>query len=101
MPWLAYPLAMLGLAAVPALAAIYFLRSRFRRRPVSSLMLWRQAPVGDSAARSRAYLVLAGTVGLTGLCLIGATARLWFGHLWPHRRRPHGYHLQQGADDGD
>ena len=40
-PFLTYPLAMLALAAVPALAAIYLLRNRFRRRPVSSLVLWR------------------------------------------------------------
>ncbi len=40
-PFLTYPLAMLALAAVPALAAIYILRNRFRRRQVSSLLLWR------------------------------------------------------------
>jgi hypothetical protein len=34
------PLAFVGLAAVPAVLAIYFLRRRFRRYPVSSLMLW-------------------------------------------------------------
>jgi hypothetical protein len=37
---LALPWALLGLAAIPALAAIYFLRSRSRRVPVSSHMLW-------------------------------------------------------------
>jgi Aerotolerance regulator N-terminal len=40
-PFLAYPLALIALASVPALAAIYILRNRFRRRPVSSLVLWR------------------------------------------------------------
>jgi hypothetical protein len=40
-PFLTYPLALLGLAALPALAAIYILRNRFRRRQVSSLVLWR------------------------------------------------------------
>jgi hypothetical protein len=39
-PFLTYPLALIGLAALPALAAIYILRNRFRRRQVSSLMLW-------------------------------------------------------------
>jgi hypothetical protein len=39
-PFLATPWALLGLLALPALAAIYLLRSRFRRVPVSSLMLW-------------------------------------------------------------
>jgi hypothetical protein len=37
---LTYPLALLALAALPALAAIYILRHKFRRRQVSSLMLW-------------------------------------------------------------
>jgi hypothetical protein len=40
-PFLTYPLALIALAAVPALAAIYILRNRYRRRPVSSLILWR------------------------------------------------------------
>lgn len=35
-----YPLALIALATVPALAAIYILRNRFRRRQVSSLVLW-------------------------------------------------------------
>ena len=40
-PFLTYPLALLALATVPALAAIYILRNRFKRRQVSSLLLWR------------------------------------------------------------
>jgi hypothetical protein len=40
-PLLTYPLALIALASLPALAAIYILRNRFRRRPVSSLVLWR------------------------------------------------------------
>ena len=40
-PFLTYPLALIALASLPALAAIYILRNRFRRRQVSSLMLWR------------------------------------------------------------
>jgi hypothetical protein len=40
MPYLSYPLALYGLLALPALAAIYLLRNRYRRQPVSSLMLW-------------------------------------------------------------
>ena len=40
MPLLTYPLALIAMAALPALAAIYFWRSRFRRRQVSSLMFW-------------------------------------------------------------
>lgn len=40
-PFLTYPLALIALATVPALATIYILRNRFRRRQVSSLLLWR------------------------------------------------------------
>jgi aerotolerance regulator-like protein/VWA domain-containing protein len=40
-PFLTYPLALIALATLPALAAIYILRNRFRRRQVSSLVLWR------------------------------------------------------------
>jgi hypothetical protein len=40
-PFLTYPLALIALATLPALAAIYILRNRFRRRQVSSLLLWR------------------------------------------------------------
>jgi hypothetical protein len=50
-PFLTYPLALVALAAVPALAAIYLLRNRFRRRLVSSLVLWRfhvQAKAGGA-----------------------------------------------------
>jgi hypothetical protein len=39
-PFLTYPLALIALASLPALAAIYILRNRFRRRTVSSLVLW-------------------------------------------------------------
>jgi hypothetical protein len=39
-PVFTYPLAFFGFLAVPALVAIYLLRNRFRRHPVSSLMLW-------------------------------------------------------------
>jgi len=40
-PFLTYPLALIALTTLPALAAIYILRNRFRRRQVSSLVLWR------------------------------------------------------------
>jgi hypothetical protein len=40
MPFFAGPWFLLGLAALPALAGVYWLRNRFRRRTVSSLMLW-------------------------------------------------------------
>src|SRR5215469_16318268 len=40
-PLLTYPLALIAMASLPALAAIYILRNRFRRKQVSSLVLWR------------------------------------------------------------
>src|SRR5207237_8418944 len=40
LPVFVTPWALAGLLALPALAAIYYLRTRFRRQPVSSLMLW-------------------------------------------------------------
>ncbi len=40
MPILSFPLALIALTALPALGAIYWLRSRSRRRVVSSLMFW-------------------------------------------------------------
>jgi hypothetical protein len=39
-PVFIYPLALFGLLGVPALLAVYLLRNRYRRVPVSSLMLW-------------------------------------------------------------
>jgi hypothetical protein len=53
-PIFLYPLAFLGLVSVPALVAIYLLRNRFRRHPVSSLMLWvdaREARSGGTRIR--------------------------------------------------
>lgn len=40
MPFLTYPLALLGLATVPGLVAIYLLHRRFERREVTALFLW-------------------------------------------------------------
>src|SRR5262245_19395663 len=43
MPVFLFPLAFIGLMAVPALVAIYWLRSRAREHRVSSLLLWLNA----------------------------------------------------------
>jgi len=51
LPILTTPLALIGLATVPALVAIYILRNRSRIQPVSSLLLWvdpRVAPDGGT-----------------------------------------------------
>src|SRR6516162_3599829 len=54
LPLLTYPLALIGLSAIPLLVAIYLLRNRFRRQQVSSLMLWvdaREARAGGTRLR--------------------------------------------------
>jgi hypothetical protein len=54
LPIFLYPLALVGLVGVPLLVGIYLLRNRFRRQPVSSLMLWldpREAREGGSRIR--------------------------------------------------
>lgn len=54
LPLFTYPLALIGLAGVPLLVGIYLLRNRFRRQPVSSLMLWldaREARQGGTRIR--------------------------------------------------
>jgi hypothetical protein len=53
-PLFLYPLAFIAFASLPALVAIYLLRNRFRRRTVSSLMLWidaREARAGGTRLR--------------------------------------------------
>ena len=40
MPFFTYPLAWIAAITLPALAAIYFLRHRFRKQSVSTLLLW-------------------------------------------------------------
>lgn len=41
MPVMLHPWSLLGLAAVPALVAIYFLYNRLKKKPVSAVFLWR------------------------------------------------------------
>jgi len=55
-PLLALPLALIGLVALPALAAIYVLRTRYRRRAVSSLMLWQAAAQATGGGRKASRL---------------------------------------------
>ena len=40
MPFFTYPLAWIAAITLPALIAIYFLRHRFRKQSVSTLLLW-------------------------------------------------------------
>ena len=89
LPFLAYPLALLALASLPTLAAIYFLRNRFRRRQVSSLVLWRfhvQAKEGGAKVH-RPHLPLIFFLELLALALLVIAAA---GPQWklPQSTRP-------------
>ena len=88
-PFLTYPLALIALATVPALAAIYILRNRFRRRQVSSLLLWRfqvQSKAGGAKVH-RLQLPLIFFLELLALLLLVAAAT---GPHWklPQSQRP-------------
>ncbi len=88
-PIFIYPLALLALASLPVLAAIYIFRSRFRRRPVSSLMLWRfriQPRLGGSR-RHRLQLPLIFFLELIVLVLL-VTASAGPQLKLPHHGRP-------------
>lgn len=81
MPFLTYPLALIALASLPALAAIYLLRNRFRRRQVSSLVLWRfqvQSKAGGAKIQ-RLHLPLLFFLELLALLLlvVAATGPQW------------------------
>ncbi len=88
-PFLTYPLAMLALATVPALAAIYILRNRYRRKQVSSLLLWRfqvQSKAGGAKVH-RLQLPLIFFLELLALLLlvVAATGPHW---QLPQSQRP-------------
>jgi len=81
MPFLTYPLALLAAAALPALAAIYILRNRYRRREVSSLMLWQFAVLSreGGAKVNKLQLPLVFFLELLALALLvtAATGPRW------------------------
>src|SRR5580693_9220680 len=88
-PFLTYPLALVALATIPALAAIYILRNRFRRRQVSSLVLWRfqvQSKAGGAKIH-RMQLPLLFFLELLALTLlvVAATGPHW---KLPQSQRP-------------
>jgi hypothetical protein len=66
------PWAFLGLAALPALAAIYLLRSRSQRRPVSSLLLWSEftRPHAGGRVLKRLHLPLLLAIELLAIALL-------------------------------
>ncbi len=75
-PAFATPLALIGLASLPALAAIYFLHARSRLYPVSSLLLWSDARVAPDGGRrvDRVRLPLAFWLELLLLTLLAVAA---------------------------
>lgn len=81
MPFLTYPLALMAAAAIPALAAIYILRNRYRRRTVSSLMLWEFAVLSreGGAKVNKLQLPLVFFLELIALALLvtAATGPRW------------------------
>ncbi|MBN1675725.1 MAG: BatA domain-containing protein [Kiritimatiellae bacterium] len=80
-PFLTYPLALAGLISLPVLAGIYFLRNRFRRWPVSSLMLWsfatRAKEGGRRLARIQVPLIFLLELLVLVLLTIGAVDPRW------------------------
>jgi hypothetical protein len=88
-PFFAYPLALVALAALPVLAGIYLFRHRFRRRTVSSLLLWRfQAQSREGGVKvQRLQLPLLFFLELLALLLLAVAAS---GPQWkqPHAGRP-------------
>ena len=54
----AFPYALLGSIAIAGLVATYLYRSRFRKKPVSSLMLWRQTALPNEGGIRRDRLRL-------------------------------------------
>lgn len=71
------PLALIGLAAVPVLLAVYLLRNRVKRRKVSSLMLWtertRMTPGGARLQRNRLPLLFFLELLILLLLILSAT----------------------------
>ncbi len=89
MPLFTFPLALLALATLPALTAIYILRNRYRRRQVSSIMLWRfrvQSKEGGVKLH-RLQLPLLFFLELLALALLVTAAASPYWKL-PHSARP-------------
>lgn len=56
MPVLGLPLLLVGLAALPMVAGIYWLRTRYRRQDVSSLFLWQTVIEAQGGGRKKSRL---------------------------------------------
>lgn len=56
MPVLGLPILLVGLAALPMLAGIYWLRTRYRRQDVSALFLWQSAVQAQGGGRKKSRM---------------------------------------------
>ncbi len=79
-----FPYALAGLAMVAGLVAVYLFRARYRRRPVSSLMLWRQTQRPRQGGGRRDRLRLPPLFYLETAAILA----LLLAALNPHVRRP-------------
>lgn len=81
LPFLTYPLALIGLVTLPTLAAIYLLRNRFRKKTVSSLMLWhlqeRSKEGGVKVQRMQLPLIFFLELLILALLVTAATGPRW------------------------
>ena len=89
MPAFTYPLAWFAALTLPALVAIYFLRHRFRRQQVSSLLLWqlhRESREGGRRVEKPQWpLVFFLELLILALLVLAATGPRW---QVPHTTRP-------------
>jgi hypothetical protein len=106
MSGLAAPLALIGLISVPLLLAIYLLRQRSRRQPVSSLFLWQELRLPHTAGRrlrrmERSLLLLLELLMLGLLTM--AAAQPWWQQPQVNNRLvvvlDNSYSMQAGGDD--
>ncbi len=89
MPAFTYPLAWIAAVTLPALAGIYFLRHRYRRKEVSSLLFWQMhresREGGTKTEKPRWPLVFFIELLILALLVLAATGPRW---QTPQTRRP-------------
>jgi hypothetical protein len=91
----AFPPALIGSIAIVGLVATYLYRSRFRKKPVSSLMLWRQTALPNEGGIRRDRLRLPWIFYLE----LAILAALVIAAAAPMLRRPRQHTLTVVVDD--